>query len=131
VPGSHRELVERAYAAFNAGDRDRFMAVLHPDAEWHWPPGLADTDVYRGAEEIARAMARWTDAWEDFRMEPEEILERGERVFVAARYAGHGRTSGLPIDQLVAHVWEFAGDRATRTRMFGDVEKSRRRFLES
>jgi ketosteroid isomerase-like protein len=131
VPGSHREHVERAYAALNVGDRDGFMAVLHPEAEWHWPPGLADTDVYRGADEIVRAMTIWADAWVDFRMEPEELLERGDRIFVAARYAGRGRTSGLPIDQLVAHVWEFGGDRAVRMRMFGDVEKSRRRFLET
>jgi ketosteroid isomerase-like protein len=130
VPGSHRELVERAYAAFNAGDVESFMAVLHPDAEWHWPPGVADTDVYRGAEEIVRATRIWTDAWENFRMEPEEVLERGEQLFVAARYSGRGRTSGLAIDQLVAHVWEFAGEQAVRMRMFGDVDKSRRRFLE-
>jgi ketosteroid isomerase-like protein len=131
VPGSHRELVESAYAAFNAGDLDRFLTVLHPDAEWHWPPGLADSDVYRGADEIALAMARWADAWDDFRMEPEELLERADGVFVVTRYRGRGRTSGLPIDQLVAHLWEFAGDRAVRMRMFGDVEKSRRRFFES
>jgi uncharacterized protein len=131
VPGSHREHVERAYAAFNAGDRDRFLALLDPNAEWHWPPGLADTDVYRGTPAIERAMTIWADAWDDFRMDPEEVVERGDSVFVVARYTGRGRTSGLPIDQRVAHVWEFAGDRAVRLRMFGDAEKSRRRFLEA
>jgi ketosteroid isomerase-like protein len=130
VPRSRREIVERAYVALNAGDPEGFMAIVRSDAEWHWPPGVADTDVYRGIDEIRRAVGVWTDAWIDFRMEPEEMLEQGDSVFVAVRYSGRGRTSGLPIDQAVAHVWELSGDQAVLVRMFGDVEKARRRFLE-
>jgi ketosteroid isomerase-like protein len=130
VASSPREIVERAYAAFNAGDLDGFMAVVDADAEWHWPPGVADTDVYHGAAEIARGIGLWTESWVDFRMDPEEVLERGDRVFLAVRYEGRSRASGLAIDQTVAHLWELRGPRAVRVRMFGDVDKARRRFLE-
>jgi uncharacterized protein len=131
VAGTPRAVVERAYAALNAGDVDAFMAALHAEAEWHWPPGVADTGVYRGAEEIRRALAVWMESWVSFRMDPEELLERGAAVLVVVRYTGRGRTSGLPIDQAVAHLWELRGHRAVRLRMFGDVDKARRRFLES
>jgi ketosteroid isomerase-like protein len=43
---------------------------------------------------------------------------------------GRGRSSGLEIDDPVAHLWEFRGGRAVRLRMFGDVERARQRFLE-
>jgi uncharacterized protein len=131
VLGSHRELVERAYGALNAGDIEGFKAFMDPEGEWHWPPNVADTDVYRGADEVARAIARWSESWADFQMHVEELVERGDSVFVVARYCGHGRTSGLPIDQTVAHVWDVSAGRVTRVRMFGDVEKARQRFLEA
>jgi ketosteroid isomerase-like protein len=125
-----REIVEHAYAAFARGDHDGFLEDLHPDAEWHWPPGGADAGVYRGAAEIRRGMALWDEPWADFRMEPEELLEREDAVLAIVRYRARGRASGAPVEYPVAHLWEFREGVVVRMRMFGDAEKAKRRFLE-
>jgi ketosteroid isomerase-like protein len=125
VASGNAERVRHAY-----GDVEAFVTTLHPDAEWHWPRGVADQDVFHGRDEIRRGVEQWGEPWEDFSMEPVELLDRGDDVLVVVRYRGRGSASGMEIDQLVAHLWEFQGGLAARLRMFGDVEKAKRRFSE-
>jgi ketosteroid isomerase-like protein len=82
------------------------------------------------AEGLRRGIEAWFEPWVGFRFEPREVLERGDEVLAIVRYRGRGRSSGLEIDDRVAHLWEFRGGRVVRLRMFGDVEKARRRFVE-
>jgi ketosteroid isomerase-like protein len=126
----HEETVREIYVFLNEGRRREVMQRFAEDAVWEWPPGGPDAGVYRGHEEINRAAQRWGDSWDDFRLEPEEVIERGDEVFVMCRYLGTGRGSGVPIDSEIAHLWEFRGDRVARLRMFGEAEKARQRFLE-
>jgi uncharacterized protein len=128
APGN-AQLVRQGYAAL-AGDVDGFIAMLHPDAEWHWPRGVVDKTVFRGKEEIRRGVEEWGEPWEDFRMEPVDFLERGEDVLAVVRYSARGRASGMDVDEHVAHLWEFRDGLAVRLRMFGDIEKAKRRFTE-
>jgi ketosteroid isomerase-like protein len=91
---------------------------------------MADTDLFRGHEGVRRGIETWLESGRDFRFDPREVLERGDRVLVIVHYLARGRGSGVELDEPVAHVWEFRGDRAIRLRMFGDADKARRRFLE-
>jgi ketosteroid isomerase-like protein len=122
---SNREIVESAYE----GGPASFLSVVHPDAEWHWPTGMADTDVFRGRAEIERAVRLWTESWSDFNMEIRELLERGDTVLVIVRYMARGRASGVVIDRPVAHLWELRDGLAVRLRMFGDAQRAKQRFL--
>jgi ketosteroid isomerase-like protein len=131
VVESRRELIERAYAAAGRGEWDVVPALCHPDFEWMWPKGMADTDVFRGHEGFRSGVEAWFDPWDECRLEPVEVLERADELLVIVRYRARGGGSGVALDQLVAHLWEFRGRRASRLRMFGDVEKARRRFLDA
>jgi uncharacterized protein len=121
------ESVQRAYIALG-GDLEDFFAILHPQAEWHWPRGMPDRRVYRGKEEIRRGVDTWAESWADLRMEPVELLERGEDVLAVVRYRARGRASGVEIDERVVHVWEFRDGLVVSMRIFGDEEKAKRRF---
>jgi hypothetical protein len=66
------------------------------------PPRNLEAGVYRGHDAISAAPQRWADSWDDFSMEPEEVIERGDEVFVMCRYRGRGRASGVPLDSIVA-----------------------------
>jgi uncharacterized protein len=126
----HEATVREIYVLLNEARHEEAMKRFAADAVWEWPPGGPDAGVYRGHEEITRAAQRWGDSWDDFRLEPDEVIERGDEVFVVCRYRGAGRGSGVPIDSRVAHIWEFRGDEVARLRMFGEAERARRRFLE-
>jgi len=50
-----------------------------------------------------------TDAFEDFRVEPETFFDLGDRVLALVRLRGRARASGVPIDAPFAHVATFDG----------------------
>jgi ketosteroid isomerase-like protein len=52
-----RELLRRAYAAFNARDIDAVLSMMHPDVEW--PNGMEGGYVY-GHDGVR---AYWTRQW--------------------------------------------------------------------
>jgi ketosteroid isomerase-like protein len=85
--------------------------------------------VYRGLDEMARGLASWSESWGEFRMEPLELIEKGDDVFVMARYRVRGAGSGVPIEQELGHLLRLRGGRVTHWWMFGDAAKARQRFL--
>jgi ketosteroid isomerase-like protein len=129
MSGANRARVERLYAAANRGDEQAVRDLTSPALRWEWPPGMAETGVYEGHEGLMRGMRQWAESWEELRMEPAEILERGDEAFVLVRYRTRGRGSGIEFDQPVAHVLEVREGVFVRWRMFGDPDKARRRFL--
>ena len=38
------------------------------------------------------------DSFEDFRAEPEELMDMGDMMLATIQYTGHGSGSGIPID---------------------------------
>ena len=129
MPPSLGSFVEQRYADLARGDKEAFAAALAPDAEWHWPQGMADTTVFRGRDEIRRGLDVWDESWADFRMHLVEAIERVDRVLAVVHYSATGRISGAALDETIAHLWEFRDGRPARVRMFADAAKAKERFL--
>jgi hypothetical protein len=62
-------------------------------------------------------------------MNPEEIIEDGEELFVRVRYRLRGAGSGIDIEHQVAHLIRVEDGLIRAWWMFGDPDKARRRFL--
>src|SRR3954470_16693527 len=90
------QLVQSILADWEAGDF-RSVHWAHPQIEY----AIADepgSGVGRGLAEMNRIWRAFLTAWEDYRVEAHEYCEiDDERVFVAHRAMGRGRTSGLDI----------------------------------
>jgi ketosteroid isomerase-like protein len=103
-----RELVDAAYPALAAGDRDTLAGLLHQDFEGTLTEGLplGIGGVHRGAEAMMRD--GWWAIGRTFavRAEPTEWIEcEGERLLVLGRYEGHARSTGAALDAAFAHLW--------------------------
>ncbi len=131
MEGAAGAVVREFYERANRGDIEGLLELVDPEVEWHWPPRMVETGVFHGREDFRRRFMEWRQAWEEFRFEPEELIERGDEVLSIVRYVGTGRGSGVPFDEEVAHVYQLRGGKVVRLRMFGTVEKARRRFLEA
>ncbi|HLM09147.1 MAG TPA: nuclear transport factor 2 family protein [Thermoleophilaceae bacterium] len=129
MPGSNRAVVEEVYRRMNA--RDLSVAeLLHPNIEWHWPDDSLGRSLYRGVEEMSHGLASWSESWGEFQMEPVEVIERDDDVFVVVNYRVRGAGSGVPIEQELGHVLRLRDRRVTHWWMFADAAEARRRFLE-
>jgi ketosteroid isomerase-like protein len=121
-------VVDELIALMNARDR-RPTHLCHPDVEWRWAESTPGASLYRGHEEMDKGLDAWVESWEDLVIEPLEVLEEGDYVFVMTQYRMRGAGSGVPLEEMVAHLHQLEDGLLKRWWMFGDAEKARRRFL--
>jgi ketosteroid isomerase-like protein len=106
------ELVRWAYAYFNR-EREPPPTWL-PDGEFVNAREDPDHATYRGIEAIRKQHRGWFDSYPDLTVEPLEIRQNGDRVFVWVHFSGHGADSGLPMDMELAHVLTMDEEGNTR-----------------
>ena len=90
---SDAEIVEKVragYDAFNRGDFDGAVAMLHPDVEYIPPGGLVP---HQGRA----AVRAWMEpsAWASQVIEPLEITVAGSRILMHGRTTARGAGSGI------------------------------------
>jgi uncharacterized protein len=102
------EIVRRGYELFAAGDLQGVADLFAPEAEMPAAGGLGvegTMGVNRGPEGMLAAMQEGLDAFEEFRVEIEEIAEAGDAVLVTVLISGRGRASGLEQQERLVHLW--------------------------
>jgi ketosteroid isomerase-like protein len=98
-----------------------FAEFLTADFEWYPATVKAlEGDAYRGREGIERFTADTEEDWDELRVIAEEFRELDDRVVILGRLTGHGKVSGVPVDQPMASILDFRGDRVWRTRVYVD-----------
>jgi len=102
-------------------------ALLHPDLVWQEDPASPEAGAHHGSASFERFLRSWLESFDDFRIEPEEIIEDGDRLIALVHQSGKGRTSGIGVEVRIAHVWTVEDGRAVRWRSY----PSRERALES
>ena len=63
---------------------------------------------------------RQAEAFDRLSMEPEEIIEAGDRVVVPLRLGGRARFTGIPIEFSLVHVATFRNGKALRVDVYAD-----------
>jgi ketosteroid isomerase-like protein len=99
-----RELLSRAYAAFNARDIDAVLTMMHPDVEW--PNGMEGGYVY-GHDGVR---AYWTRQWSliDPIVDPQAFsTEPDGRILVEVHQRVLDKDGGTLLDGQVQHIYSF------------------------
>jgi ketosteroid isomerase-like protein len=112
---SYVEQLRAAYEAFNATG-EVVVTHLAPDFEMRQASSIIDSaGVFHGPNAFRAVLLELEEAFEDFRTEAEKFIEAptGE-IVVLVRVLGRGRGSGAEMDNRIAHVWTYRGDKAVR-----------------
>jgi ketosteroid isomerase-like protein len=117
------EMVARLYRAAEqndfrlhpeAFDPDVHSArVMSPETE-----GAGLSGEWQGLDGLAENIRLYLSAWNDFRSEPKEFIEAGDKVVVLTRETGTGKASGIPLDQEAADVWELRDGKVIDVRFY-------------
>ncbi|MFL5896048.1 MAG: nuclear transport factor 2 family protein [Thermoleophilaceae bacterium] len=105
--------LRRGYDALNRGDVSEVLALI--DDEIAWDPGeltpdsASATGGRAGFESLIRS---WVEAFDDFRIEPVDVIDQPPFLLAIVRQSGRGRASGLDITIEIAHVWTVEDGRA-------------------
>jgi ketosteroid isomerase-like protein len=78
------EVVRREYVAFASRDWATLAEIWHPDIEYE----ALDPATYRGHDELRRSFMGWSDLFEEWWVEADEMVEVGDQVAVVERLAG-------------------------------------------
>jgi len=86
------DLVKSAFDAWNRGDIETFADHAVEDVAWLEVSGRPEggTTERRGRDRMRRSLESLFEAWESYRLEPEEIHDLGDRVLAVVREVGRG-----------------------------------------
>ena len=91
------EVVREVWDAYSRGDYDRIAGFHDPHIV---VISLEDGALYGNSAVLAN-YERWNESWEGAETTLEEVIGRGDRVFVTVRFHGRGRASGVEVDPLL------------------------------
>jgi ketosteroid isomerase-like protein len=117
------ELVRAYFQALSRRDFDATVSFYAPNAVWKgWGAG----DTFEGRAAIKGFGEDWVGTFEEFAIEPDEILDLGNGVIVAAvrqdaRVAGS--TGHLRVRN--AHVFEWVDGMIARATVYADIDEAR------
>lgn len=121
------KLMQRAYAAFAAGDMDILGALIAEDAVWHQPGNSAIAGDYKGRDEIFDYFGKLLDRSEGtLKVEPLDILADDERV-VAIQHTTAMR-KGEQYDTRNVLVCEIKDGQFVETQVFESDPEAEDRF---
>jgi ketosteroid isomerase-like protein len=117
-----RHSVRLGFEASNRGDHEATFILYHADCESIVPAQLASLGEpgTRGREERIRWQRRWSAEWGEFRFEPKEVIDLGDRQLVVGHIRGSGSSSGAAVDSEWAALFTSSAGRVFREQVFLD-----------
>jgi len=113
------EVFKRAVEAANRSDKDAFVALLHPEVEWHTVlPMVGGDAVYRGIEGVRGLLDELWEVLARTEFEFPDIRDLGDHLIAIGHIRVTGGASGAAIDSPFAFVIEFRGSRPYLIRSF-------------
>jgi uncharacterized protein len=117
----HRTDLDRlrhAYEALDRGDAEAIRDFLDPEVELHDRPEIPDATSYIGWEGLMMSVEISRETFEDFHFLPQRFFPAGDECVVEVLMVGHGKTSGVPVEERIAHHWTIKDGHAVRLQAY-------------
>jgi ketosteroid isomerase-like protein len=113
----------QGFDALRRGEYEAMAAVCHPEVEtiYMTAPGETVGDLeteYRTREGLIQSLGSWSEAWSDWALEPNEMLDFGDRLLVRGRFVGRGKLSGVTTEQSGAIMFTLHRGWITRQHVY-------------
>jgi ketosteroid isomerase-like protein len=122
------EAVRRGYELLATGELEALTGLFSDDAELADTGGLGiagtSAGTRRGPKGFLQSITEAQDAFEDYRVEPEDFIEADETVVVPVRISGTGRASGMRQEVHVAQLWLFREGKVVRGEVYRTVDEA-------
>ena len=119
----HVDQMRDRYADFDRGDIEGATQNWADDFVWQ---GSNSTDLpgggeHRGKEQALQVLQRVVDAWDEFKLSPDEFFEGGDTVVVLGHteVSKEDRSAKVP----VVHIWRWEGDEVKRLQILTDTHQ--------
>ena len=118
------ERLRKGYEDFNRGDFAAIFALLADDFSVQDRAEVPDPQTYMGIAGARRAFEWVSNDFDDYSIEPFELVDGGDWVVVAALQRGRGKLSGAEVEGKIFHLWRLRDGLATELRGFSTREEA-------
>jgi ketosteroid isomerase-like protein len=119
------ELVRRGYEYFSrTGETDE--SIYSPDLEWHGAADDPGLETFHGVEGLKQLIQQVRESLDDFRTEPFEFLDAGDRVVAGLLHTGRGRESGAEVEMREWNVFVVKEGKIVAVHEYRDREEALR-----
>src|SRR5262245_10023199 len=108
------EVVRTVLDAWNRDEQERILDVLDPEIVFDATRREVNPKTYVGMAGMRSMLADRDEVWGEFRTEPREFLDAGDRVVVTGDWIGTGKGSGIEVRQPTAHLFTVEAGRVVR-----------------
>ncbi len=113
--------VRRIYDAWNGEGLAGVETYMSHDVEWVNPDYAVEPGTRRGHQGLAAVVQAVDAAFAEYRHEPDELIEAGDKVLVFVTFWARGRDSGVELHVEEQHVWTFENVKVTRVEWFHNL----------
>jgi ketosteroid isomerase-like protein len=124
VEGEQAQIVGKWTEAFNRGDMDAVLELIHPEIEIDDPERTGRT--YRGHNEYRAFIDEWLDNFDSYSVGVEELEQGPHGLYVRGTQSGRGAGSGLEFSLPINFVVRFRDGKVVYFRLSTDPETTRR-----
>jgi uncharacterized protein len=114
------EIITRGLEALNSGDLDTMLALQDPEWEGFIPAEYPMAGTWRGHDGALAFAEEWLEAWEEFRVEPEDFVVSEDAVLAKVHYWGRGRGSGIEVTESWYYAYRLRAGKITSWRPYAD-----------
>jgi ketosteroid isomerase-like protein len=120
VSGQNVEIVRRIYESWNSNDLG--LELFDPSFELHQTgPSPDPVRVYRGHDGLLQSARELFSGLRDLSWDPEDFIGApNNKVVVPFWFRAIGRSTGLPVEWPLIHVWALRDDLAIRCETYED-----------
>jgi uncharacterized protein len=114
------EVVRRSFDAWNRGDLAAYLGCFDPEVEWTTTGRYVEAGTYRGHEGLLRYLGGLTAEFDDVEINPEALVQVGDRIVATVRITGRGRASGALVELTLTGVCSFRDGTIVRIHNYAD-----------
>jgi uncharacterized protein len=120
------QTVRDAAAAFNRGDVDTWLEYFADDIDYRAVEGaLDDRGPMHGKDAVRAYVQDWLDMFDDFKVEPAELIDAGEdQVIAVGRISGRAKLSGVETDLTSAALYTIRDGKIAQGREYWTKEQA-------
>jgi ketosteroid isomerase-like protein len=120
------EIVRRGFEHIRATG-EPLTDILAPEFVWDmttFRDGTFVSSEYQGANGMLDFLREWTEPFEEWEIEVDELLDAGDKVVALCRQHARSKTSGVPVDMRLGMVFTLRDGLQTRMEMYADAAEA-------
>jgi ketosteroid isomerase-like protein len=113
------EIVRGLYETLNVGGAEAVRELLDPDVVFKEPPEQPGATTFHGRDAVIEGFGKWSESWESHRIEPERLVDLGDRALALEHHTLRGRDGG-EVEGHAGNIWTLRRGKITRFEAWWD-----------